>query len=113
MCRIFPIACFLPAVLGLAGCEQLSSAQEHQSRAVPAQEPRSEQTGPIITGEFISGTLWNKPVGEAGSNQGGSPHRGSRVEVYENFIIVTDPNGQRRYSRKSCSREMKKGGVSC
>jgi hypothetical protein len=56
--------------------------------------PRS--AAPVASGTLITGTLWEKPVaspGETGSNSGSSPAEGSRVEVYENFIIVTDPEG--------------------
>ena len=50
---------------------------------------------PIATGKVVSGTIWERPVqrpGETGDNTGNAIVPGSRVEVYENFIIVTPPN---------------------
>ena len=87
MARFHRPMCLLSAVLTFAGCEQQTA-----QRVAPQREPAT----PIATGEFVSGTLWNKPVaspGETGGNEGGSPPQGSRVEVYENFILVTHPDG--------------------
>jgi len=52
---------------------------------------------PLATGALHHVTLWDKPVG-AGSNEGSTPPMGSRVEVYEHFILVTPPNGPTRLS---------------
>ena len=61
------------------------------------------QTGvtPIASGELLNARLWKKPVGgETGDNEGATPPTGSRVEVYENFIIVTEkPRSPRSFSR--------------
>ena len=49
---------------------------------------------PLVSGQFLSGTLWEKPVIHApGTNTGYSPAAGSRVDVYDNFIVVTDAEG--------------------
>jgi hypothetical protein len=47
---------------------------------------------PIVTGKLESVTLWKAPM-SATSNEGFSPEKDSRVEVYERFILVTTPGG--------------------
>jgi hypothetical protein len=60
---------------------------------VAPQPPLPGNARPLVSGEFVSGTLWEKPVGSTGLNSGYSPAAGSRVDVYDNFIIVTDTVG--------------------
>lgn len=51
---------------------------------------------PIASGKAVGGTIWEKPVqrpGESGSNAGTPIVAGSRVDIYENFIIVTPAKG--------------------
>ena len=53
---------------------------------------------PIVSGKLVSVTIWEKPVqrpGETGQNSGFSPDAGSQVDVYESFIVVTSPAGER------------------
>jgi hypothetical protein len=55
-----------------------------------------QSASPLISGKAVSGTIWERPVaspGETGSNTGSPIAAGSRVEIYENFIIVTPPKG--------------------
>jgi hypothetical protein len=47
---------------------------------------------PLVTGTIESGTLWKRPV-SAPENEGFSPEKGSKVEIYDQFIVVTTPNG--------------------
>ena len=54
-------------------------------------------SGPLVSGTFEGGTLWKSPLNSS-SNEGFSPEKGSRVEIYDQFIIVTTPNG-RNYVR--------------
>ena len=70
---------FLPAIVGCGGS------------LAPQPEPR-----PIASGTIEQLTVWNNPVqrpGETGSNTGHSPPKGSRVEIYDEFILVTPPKG--------------------
>ena len=58
-------------------------------------QPQSGQA-PIASGTLVSGTLWQRPIagpGVTGSNSGNSPAKGSRVDIYDKFIIVTDAGG--------------------
>ena len=51
---------------------------------------------PLASGTIESVTIWDKPVqraGETGSNDGHPAPQGSRVEVYERFILITPPDG--------------------
>jgi len=51
---------------------------------------------PIASGTIERLTVWTNPVqrpGETGSNTGYSPPKGSRVEVYDEFILITPPEG--------------------
>jgi hypothetical protein len=48
--------------------------------------------GPLVTGKLEGGTFWKNPL-TASSNEGGGYEKGSRVEVYEQFVVVTTPDG--------------------
>lgn len=54
------------------------------SRAGPG-----SRTSPILTGTAESGTFWKYPL-TATSNEG-SPVKGYRIEVYETFVVATNP----------------------
>ena len=57
---------------------------------------RQPSIRPIATGTLERVTIWSKPVqrpGELGDNSGNSPPKGSRVEVYEQFILITPADG--------------------
>ncbi len=57
---------------------------------------RQPSARPIAAGTLERVTVWSKPVqrpGELGENSGTSPPKGSRVEVYEQFILITPPGG--------------------
>ena len=73
------VALCLVVLLGFAsGC---GSRQE-------AGPPR----GPLIAGKLEGGTFWKNPLTVA-SNEGGGYDKGSRVEVYDQFVVVTTPDG--------------------
>jgi hypothetical protein len=51
---------------------------------------------PVAAGTVERVSIWHKPVqrpGEMGENTGNPQPRGSRVEVYDQFILVTPPGG--------------------
>jgi hypothetical protein len=51
---------------------------------------------PLASGLIESVAIWDKPfqrAGETGSNDGHPAPQGSRVEVYEQFILITPPDG--------------------
>ena len=52
----------------------------------------SSPRGPLFAGRLEDGTFWQKPLTSA-SNEGGGYDKGSRVEVYDQFVVVTTPNG--------------------
>ena len=52
----------------------------------------NQTPGPLVTGKLKSGTFWKNPVG-ASQNEGGGFQEGSRVEIYDRFIVITPPNG--------------------
>jgi hypothetical protein len=73
------LAVCVVVVLGLAaGC---GSRQE-------AHPPR----GPLFAGKLEGGTFWKNPL-SAPSNEGAGYDKGSRVEVYDQFVVVTTPDG--------------------
>jgi hypothetical protein len=51
--------------------------------------------GPLFAGRLEGGSYWKNPVGSS-SNEGGQIEKGSRVEVYDQFIAVTSPGGLSR-----------------
>jgi len=60
--------------------------------------PRQEAAGfrgPLFAGKLEGGSHWKNPVGSS-SNEGGEIEKGSRVEVYDQFIVVTSPSGLSR-----------------
>jgi hypothetical protein len=53
-------------------------------------------TSPLASGLIESVTIWDKPfqrAGETGNNTGHPAPQGSRVDVYEQFILITPPDG--------------------
>jgi hypothetical protein len=48
--------------------------------------------GPLVAGRLEGGTFWKSPMGTS-SNEGGEYAQGSRVEVYDQFVVVTTPDG--------------------
>ena len=73
------LALCMVALLGLAsGCG---------SRQEPG-PPR----GPLFAGKLEGGTFWKNPL-TAVSNEGGDYAKGSRVVVYDQFVVVTTPDG--------------------
>jgi hypothetical protein len=57
--------------------------------------PRPEASpprGPLFAGQLEGGTFWKNPL-TASSNEGGGHEQGSRVEVYDQFVVVTTPDG--------------------
>jgi cbb3-type cytochrome oxidase subunit 3 len=72
-------------------------AQDKRANAAPARAAPMQLPGnakPLVSGEFLSGTLWEKPVIHTqGTNTGYSPASGSRVDMYDSFIVVTDAEG--------------------
>jgi hypothetical protein len=48
--------------------------------------------GPLVTGKLEAGTFWKNPL-SAPANEGGDYAKGSRVEIYEQFVVVTTPDG--------------------
>jgi hypothetical protein len=67
-----PIACLCGLFVLAAGC--------------------SQTPGPLLSGKLQSGTFWKNPVGTS-SNEGGGFQEGSRVEIYDRFIVITTPSG--------------------
>jgi hypothetical protein len=49
--------------------------------------------GPLVTGKAEGGMIWKSPT-TAPSNEGNGIEKGSRVDVYDRFIVVTDSTGQ-------------------
>jgi len=49
---------------------------------------------PIVSGEVASGTVWNEPP-TSPSRNGRHIEPGSQVKVYEGFILVITPKGER------------------
>lgn len=79
--RIATAACLLALVTIGPGCARRSDAG-------PAR-------GPLFVGRAESGSYWKNPL-YASSNEGGEIEKGSRVEVYDQLILVTSPSGLSR-----------------
>jgi hypothetical protein len=47
---------------------------------------------PHLVGKLEGGTFWKNPL-SATRNEGSEHQKGSRVEVYDQFIVVTTPDG--------------------
>jgi hypothetical protein len=48
--------------------------------------------GPLAAGKLEGGTFWKNPL-SASSNEGGNYAKGSRVGVYDQFVVVTTEDG--------------------
>jgi hypothetical protein len=78
----------------LSLCLYAGCSQQPPSSQPPSPQPPSRPI-PIVSGKAASGTIWEKPVEtKAGSNTGQPIEAGSRVDIYEQFIIVTPPKGR-------------------
>ena len=51
--------------------------------------------GPLFVGKVEGGSFWKNPL-TASSNEGGEIEKGSRVEVHDQFIVVTNSSGLSR-----------------
>ena len=66
--------------------------------------------GPLVVGKLASGTFWKSPTSSP-SNEGGGFAEGSRVEIYEQFVVITTSQGdshvypQGNYSNLVIKRE--------
>ena len=76
--RMTPMLFLLGMLLLAAGCGS------HQA----ASSPR----GPLFAGKLEGGTFWKHPL-TASSNEGGGYEPGSRVEVYDQFVVITTSAG--------------------
>ena len=78
----------LTSALWLLGLLVLSAGcSPRQDAAVPR--------GPLLVGKVETGSFWKNPMGSS-PNEGGEIENGSRVEVYDQFIVVTSPDGLSR-----------------
>jgi hypothetical protein len=49
---------------------------------------------PLFSGKLESGTFWKTSLqNSTANNEGGGYEKDSRVEVYDQFVVVTTPNG--------------------
>ena len=46
----------------------------------------------LVVGTLEDGMFWEKPL-TAASNSGGGYIKGSRVAVYDQFVVITTPDG--------------------
>jgi hypothetical protein len=55
----------------------------------------SSPRGPLFAGKLEDGTFWQKPLTSTSpaNNEGHEYDKGSRVEVYDQFIVVTTSDG--------------------
>ncbi|HXD87365.1 MAG TPA: hypothetical protein VN641_12790 [Urbifossiella sp.] len=49
----------------------------------------------IVSGKLVSVKVWEHPVDAKWSTNSGSKRTGGRVDVYDRFIVITDPTGER------------------
>lgn len=54
---------------------------------------KSRPTAPLFSGKLEGGTFWKNSLANDSGNEGGGYAQGSRVEVYDQFVVVTTPNG--------------------
>jgi hypothetical protein len=48
---------------------------------------------PLLIGKLESGTFWKSSLTGVNSNEGHDDTKGSRVEVYDTFVVITTPDG--------------------
>ena len=103
MKRFALVAACVLLLIGLVPLVRAKAANAAAPTAPTQAAPQSLLPGnakPLVSGELVSGTLWEKPAGATGSNTGYSPAAGSRVDVYDNFIVVTDTDGVSEISQR-------------
>jgi len=57
-----------------------------------SRQEASPSHGPLFAGKLEGGNFWKSPL-SAASNEGGEYAKGSRVEVYEQIVVVTTSDG--------------------
>ena len=65
--------------------------------AVTYAATRQPAPHPILTGTAESGTFWKSPL--TNSSNEGFPVKGHRVEVYESFVVATNPETGAKHVR--------------
>jgi hypothetical protein len=75
--RVVTVLCVAMLLGAAAGCGSQGSG--------PARTP-------LLTGKLEAGTFWKAPLTVAG-NEGSDHPKGSRVEIYDQFLVVTTPEG--------------------
>ena len=56
---------------------------------------------PVVSGTLLSGTVW------ATENSGYSPPKGTRVDVYDTFIVLHNADGTRAVAALNQVRDLK------
>ena len=54
---------------------------------------RQEASPPLVSGTLEGGMFWKNPLGSTSNEGGGGFDKDSRVDVYNQFVVVTTPNG--------------------
>jgi hypothetical protein len=78
--RIALLTCIILLICLASGCGSRPEASS----------PRS----PILAGKLEGGTFWKTSLhNSTTTNDGGGYDKGSRVEVHDQFVVVTTPDG--------------------
>ena len=72
---------------------RLSSGGAAAADSAPAAAARPAAAAPVAAGRLVNVSAWKYPVGSS-SNEGGT-HTDGRVEIYDHFIILIRPDGER------------------
>ena len=78
------LACLAPLPL-LNGCEESAAAAPRWDGA--------DGRSPIVTSELIGVTLFSLPVSDDSPKSAREPTPNARVAVFDDFILVTEPDG--------------------
>jgi hypothetical protein len=62
-----------------------------------SRQESSPPRAPLFVGKLEDGTFWKTSLqNSTTTNEGGGYDKGSRVEVYDQFVVVTTPKGLSR-----------------
>ena len=87
--RTLIAVCLVGCVSVVLGCGS-RPPEVGAARDQPALPVKSQ---PLLTGKLEGGTFWKSSLTATGPNEGHDYAKGSRAEVYDQFVVVTTPDG--------------------
>jgi hypothetical protein len=101
------IKSFVAVSVALLAGVLLGAALQSRPRLVQAAAPAAPQTAaPVLSGKLTSVKVWDQNVETYEGSNSASTLKEGRVDLYENFIVLTRPDGGRTVVRNGYYTEL-------